>query len=47
MLFRSLFNLGAIRREMAQAIPALAALDSGEIGELGVRLQAVEMVASK
>jgi len=43
---RGLFNLAAIRREMAQAIPALAALASGEIGEQGVRLQAAEMVTS-
>jgi NADH-quinone oxidoreductase subunit G len=43
---RGLFNLGAIRREMAQAIPALAALNTGEIGEQGVRLQAVELVAN-
>jgi hypothetical protein len=41
-----LLNLGAIRREMAAAIPALAALASGEIGEQGVRLTAETMVAS-
>lgn len=42
---KGLFNLKALRREMAQAIPALAALESGEIGELGVRLQAAEVAA--
>lgn len=42
---KGLFNLKALRREMAQAIPALTALESGEIGELGVRLQAAEVAA--
>jgi len=41
-----LFNLSAIRREMAAAIPALAALASGDLGEQGVRLTAEQMVAS-
>jgi NADH-quinone oxidoreductase subunit G len=44
---RGLFNLAAIRREMGEAIPALAALASGEIGEQGVRLEANEGVASR
>jgi len=43
---RGLFNVGAIRREMAQAIPALAPLETGEIGEQGVRLHADAWVAS-
>jgi NADH-quinone oxidoreductase subunit G len=37
---RGLFNLAALRREMGEAIPVLAALSSGEIGPLGVRLAA-------
>jgi NADH-quinone oxidoreductase subunit G len=40
---RGLFNLRALRKEMAQAIPALAALESGEVGEQGVRLVAAEV----
>ena len=44
---RGLFNLAALRREMAEAIPALASLASGEVGEQGVRLQVGEAVASR
>jgi NADH-quinone oxidoreductase subunit G len=42
---KGLFNLKALRREMAQAIPALASLELGEIGELGVRLAVAEVAA--
>jgi NADH-quinone oxidoreductase subunit G len=44
---RGLFNVAAIRREMAKMIPALASLASGEIGEQGIRLQVGEAVASR
>ena len=44
---RGLFNVGAIRREMAKMIPALASLASGEVGEQGIRLQVGEAVASR
>jgi NADH-quinone oxidoreductase subunit G len=42
---RGLFNLRALRKEMGAAIPALAALQSGEIGEQGVRLVAAEVAS--
>jgi NADH-quinone oxidoreductase subunit G len=35
---RGLFNMAALRREMAEAIPALAALGDGVLGEQGIRL---------
>jgi NADH-quinone oxidoreductase subunit G len=44
---RGLFNLAAIRREMAQTIPELASLATGDVGEQGVRLQVGEAVASR
>jgi NADH-quinone oxidoreductase subunit G len=44
---RGLFNVAAIRREMAETIPALASLASGEVGEQGIRLQVGEAVASR
>jgi len=44
---RGLFNLAALRREMAETIPALSSLASGEVGEQGVRLQVGEAVASR
>lgn len=37
---RGLFNPVALRQEMAEAIPALAALGSGKLSELGTRLTA-------
>jgi NADH-quinone oxidoreductase subunit G len=43
---RGLFNIAAIRREMGQAIPALAPLAGGEVGPQGVRLHANDGVAS-
>lgn len=43
---RGLFNLRALRREMGEAIPALAALQSGELGEQGVRLVAAEVASA-
>ncbi len=43
---RGLFNARSIRREMAEAIPALSALGAGEIGEQGVRLALDDWVAS-
>ncbi|MGD9637368.1 MAG: molybdopterin-dependent oxidoreductase [Pirellulales bacterium] len=42
---RGLFNLRALRKEMGEAIPALAALASGELGPEGVRLVAAEVAA--
>ena len=45
---RGLFNLGAIRREMAEAIPVLrASLAAGEVSEQGIRLNVESMVSSK
>jgi NADH-quinone oxidoreductase subunit G len=44
---RGLFNLGQLRREMAQMIPELAALGNGQIGEQGVRLQTSGVAASR
>jgi NADH-quinone oxidoreductase subunit G len=35
-----LFNVAALRKEIAEAIPALSALGVGRLGELGVRLEA-------
>jgi NADH-quinone oxidoreductase subunit G len=35
---RGLFNLPALRREMAQTISELAALEAGQFGEQGIRL---------
>jgi NADH-quinone oxidoreductase subunit G len=43
---RGLYNVAAIRREMGAAIPALAQLATGELGEQGVRLAANDWVAS-
>jgi NADH-quinone oxidoreductase subunit G len=42
---RGLFNLRSLRKEMGEAIPALAALASGELGPEGVRLVAAEVAA--
>ncbi len=39
---RGLLNVAAVRKEMAEQIPALAALANGELGQFGVRLQAAE-----
>ena len=33
-----MFRAGALRREIGQSIPALAALGVGELGEYGVKL---------
>jgi NADH-quinone oxidoreductase subunit G len=37
---RGLFNVPALRKEIAETIPALAALALGQLGEQGVRLEA-------
>jgi NADH-quinone oxidoreductase subunit G len=37
---RGLYNAGALRKEMAVGIPALAALAAGDLGALGVKLAA-------
>jgi NADH-quinone oxidoreductase subunit G len=42
---RGLFNAPQLRREMAAAIPALAALESGKLGPQGVRLASEAKVA--
>jgi NADH-quinone oxidoreductase subunit G len=42
---RGLFNVAQLRREMAEAVPELAALGVGQIGDLGVRLHAEHSVA--
>jgi NADH-quinone oxidoreductase subunit G len=43
---RGLFNPTALRREMAEAIPALASLGDGQLGEQGVRLPSEGVVVN-
>jgi NADH-quinone oxidoreductase subunit G len=42
---RGLFNVAQLRREMAEAIPDLAHLGSGQLGEQGIHLRADHGVA--